>query len=92
MGPDFVWVLEGDTWKKQPKPTVPVLVPLDSKDGQARLQRANVNHFERINRYFCKQLHRTYCGVCSAAIALNALLQPSDSLKLTEGTSSFVAI
>lgn len=50
----------------------PFLIPLANTEGQKLLQEC---HYSRLLHYFCKQVNSKYCGLCSAAICLNEILE-----------------
>ena len=55
----------------------PFLVPLESAEGQKLLEESRFGH---LLPYFCKQVNSKYCGLCSAAICLNEILEKRLSL------------
>lgn len=55
----------------------PFIVPLESNEGQKLLKESQ---YEHLLPYFCKQIHSKYCGLCSAAICLNEILDKRRSL------------
>lgn len=55
----------------------PFIVPLDSVEGKKLLQESRYSH---LLPYFCKQVNRKYCGLCSATICLNEILEKRRSL------------
>ena len=70
----------------------PFLVSLETAEGQELLEESRFGH---LLPYFCNQVNSTYCGLCSAAICLNEILDKRLSFnnsRLTEKVAELVQL
>jgi len=70
----------------------PFLVSLETAEGQKLLEESRFGH---LLPYFCKQVNSKYCGLCSAAICLNEILDKRLSLnnfRVTEKIDELVQL
>ena len=70
----------------------PFLVSLETAEGQKLLEESRFGH---LLPYFCNQVNSKYCGLCSAAICLNEILDKRlsfDNSRLTEKIDELVQL